>query len=49
MVSYVIFAIANKAEEHNPWAIIIVREASHPHVDPDINPVIISPICPTDE
>jgi hypothetical protein len=39
----------NMAEEHSPCAIIIVREADHPHVELDIVPAIRSPIWPTDE
>ena len=49
VLSYIIFAIANKADEHSPCAIIMVREASHPHIVLDIKPAIIRAICPTDE
>lgn len=43
------FAKAKRAEEHKPWAIIIVKDASQPQVVADINPAITSPICPTEE
>ena len=42
-----ILARENRAEEHSPWAIIIVREALHPHLVLDIVPATNSPMCPT--
>jgi hypothetical protein len=49
VVSYVMLAMAKSAEEQRPCAIIIVILAFHPQFVPVINPVVISPICPTDE
>lgn len=44
-----IFASENKAEEHRPWAIIIVSEAAQPQEVLDIVPATKRPICPTEE
>lgn len=49
VASYVLFARENIAEEHRPWAIIIVRAALHPHRLFDIAPIITRPMCPTEE
>jgi len=37
------------ADEHKPWAIIIIIVPDIPHLENDNVPEIISPICPTDE
>ena len=47
--SYVLFAMANIAEEHRPWAIIIAKAPWAPQEDPVISPAVINPMCPTDE
>lgn len=49
VVSYVIFAKANRAEEHKPWAILIDRAPSQPHVLEVIVAAVRSPMWPTDE
>lgn len=43
------FAIANRAEEERPWAIIINVAPKNPIVENDRAPAISSPIWPTDE
>lgn len=43
------FAIANKAEEHSPWASIIINAPSQPHVVFVIEAATTRPICPTEE
>lgn len=47
--SYIIFAIANKAEEQRPWAKLINSAPSYPHVFLDKIPAVTRPICPTEE
>jgi hypothetical protein len=47
--SYNILTRANIDDEVNPWATIKVNAEFHPHVELDIIPIIINPICPTDE
>lgn len=49
VVSYVMFARQNIAEDTRPWAIIIARPPYIPNEVLDITPATISPICPTDE
>lgn len=49
VVSYVMLARENIAEEHRPWAIIIVKAEDQPQVELDMVPAIKSPICPTEE
>lgn len=39
----------NNADEHKPWAIIIISAPPIPHIEFDIMPASISPIWPTDE
>jgi len=41
------FASANKAEEHNPWAIIRIKDPCQPHVVFDMVPAVRRPIWPT--
>lgn len=49
VISYEMLARTNRAEEHKPWAIIIIKPPHSPHfVLVDI-PASIIPICPTDE
>jgi hypothetical protein len=43
------FANENIADEHRPCAIIINRVPPIPHVEIDIVPATISPMCPTEE
>lgn len=43
------FARENKADEHNPWAIIIRILPIIPHIEFLNRPVRRSPIWPTDE
>jgi len=43
------FAREKSAEEHRPWAIIIMIVPDIPHNEYERVPVIINPICPTDE
>lgn len=38
------FAIINSADEHNPWAIIIISAAVIPQVEYDIIPANIIPM-----
>lgn len=45
--SYVILAIANKPEEHRPWAIISKRAPVQPQDVLAIIPPVTSPICLT--
>lgn len=47
--SYVILAKMNKAEDENPWAIIIVTAPYIPNLVEEVTPAINSPIWPTDE
>lgn len=47
VVSYVIFAKANKAEEHSPCAIIKAIAPCHPQAELDMAPTVSSPIWPT--
>lgn len=47
--SYDIFARAKRADEHNPWAIIIMRAPDIPHDVLESIPASIKPICPTEE
>ena len=47
--SYVRFARANIHEEHNPWAIIMIRAPFHPHEDKRDTPKITKAMCPTEE
>jgi len=49
VISYDILARINKADDLNPWAIIMIRALDIPHIEFDSIPVNISPICPTDE
>lgn len=49
VIEYEIFAIIKRADEHRPWAIIIIRAPVIPHVDRVRAPAINSPICPTEE
>jgi hypothetical protein len=49
VISYVRFARINRADEHRPWAIIII---SPPHIAQLVLVMIlanISPMCPTEE
>ena len=49
VISYVTLAKINRADEHSPWAIIIIRP---PHIAQlELVKILasISPICPTDE
>ncbi len=43
------FANKNIAEEHKPWANIIVSAPLQPHLEHVIIPAMSSPICPIDE
>ena len=38
------FASANRAEEHRPWAIIRARLPANPHIEVDIMPAVIKPM-----
>lgn len=49
VVSYVILAIENRAEDTRPWAIIIVTAPPHPQEVLDIRPEIRMAMCPTEE
>lgn len=49
VISYLMFAIINNADELKPWAIIIIRAPAKPHALFDIMPASISPMWPTDE
>lgn len=44
VISYVIFARANRQEEQIPWAIIISKLPWKPQYEPDIRPAVKSPI-----
>lgn len=49
VISYEMFASTNRADEHKPWAIIIISAPESPHlVFVDI-PANIIPIWPTEE
>jgi hypothetical protein len=43
------FAIANKHDEHRPWAIIIIRAPCQPQGDSSVVPIIIKDMCPIEE
>ena len=43
------FAMQNRPDEINPWAIIIAIAPYMPILDPDSKPAIINPMWPTDE
>lgn len=47
--SYVIFAIAKRAEEERPWAIIMKVAPKNPIIENERAPAISSPIWPIDE
>lgn len=49
VVSYNVLASANRAEEENPCAIIIIMVPSQPQMEFDIRPATSKPIWPTDE
>ena len=42
-------ARTNRADEHRPWAIIIIRPPERPHFVLVDMPANIMPICPTEE
>lgn len=48
-ISYLIFAMQNRAEELRPWAIIIPRLPYSPSLELDIAPATRIPMCPTEE
>jgi len=45
----VLLAIANRAGEQRPWAIIIASAPCSPHVDSVNRPAVINPMWPTEE
>lgn len=49
VISYIIFAAANIAEDLNPWAIVIVNAPSIPQIEDVDIAANRSPICPTEE
>lgn len=49
VISYDIFARINRAEEHSPWATMIIRAPDMPHELLDTIPASINPIWPTEE
>lgn len=49
VVSYVMFAMANRAEEDRPWAIIMKIAPYIPRGELDMAPATSSPMCPTEE
>jgi hypothetical protein len=49
VISYDMFARANRAEDLNPWAIIINSAPVSPQVELANIPANIRPMCPTDE
>jgi hypothetical protein len=49
VILYLMFAIQNRADDLNPWAIIIDNLACSPNFEFVNIPATISPICPTDE
>lgn len=44
-----LLAMANRAEEQSPWAIIMARAPWCPHKVLVIRPAVSSPMCPTEE
>jgi len=49
VTSYLRLAKIKRADELNPWAIIIINAPYIPHVVLVSSPASIRPICPTDE
>jgi len=49
VVSWFIPAKENRAGEERPWASIIASVPFHPHVDSEVIPAMVSPMCATDE
>lgn len=47
--SYVMLAIENKQDEHNPWAIIIIKAPCQPHELQIITPRTTRAMWPIDE